>query len=174
MQRLVAISAICALAAAAPAAAQKRRSEPTPAPIQRLLDCRAIADVAQRLACFDRESRTVSESFARRDLVAFDRERVRSTKRSLFGLAIPNLGIFDDEEENEIKQIDSTVAGVGFNSEGGYIIRLADGSRWSQTDTKKLALDPRAGDKVVVKRGALGSYLLRVGKMPGFKVRRVN
>jgi hypothetical protein len=107
------------------------------------------------------------------ELVVFDRESVRETKRGLFGFSLPNLGIFGDEE-NEISQIEGTVVSFGFNADGGYIFRLADGSRWSQTDGKPLAVDPQNGDKVVVKKGALGSFTLSVAKQPGVKVKRIN
>ena len=99
----------------------------------------------------------------------------RKTKRGLFGFGIPNLGIFgDDDDEVEIKQIDGEIVSTGFNADGGYIFRLADGSRWTQMDGKPFALPPEAGDKVVVKKGALGSYILSVGKQPGVKVKRIN
>ena len=52
--------------------------------------------------------------------------------------------------------------------------RLADGSRWTQMDGKVLALSPRNGEKVVVKKGALGAYFLSVERQPGVKVKRIN
>jgi hypothetical protein len=36
-----------------------------------------------------------------------------------------------------------------------------------------LALDPRRGDKVIVKRGVMGSYFFKLGSQPGFKAKRV-
>jgi hypothetical protein len=50
---------------------------------------------------------------------------------------------------------------------------LVDGSLWTQTDDTPVALPPRHGDKVIVKRGTLGSYFLRLGNQPGFKVKRI-
>ena len=103
----------------------------------------------------------------------FDREGVRKTKRGLFGFSIPNLGIFGDDDGTEVKQIEGAIAGYGHNADGGYIFRLADGTRWSQMDDKVLAIPPRNGEKVVVKRGALGSYILALDKRPGVKVKRI-
>ena len=117
----------------------------------------------------------VGEAVAKRDLVVFDRESVRKTKRGLFGFGIPNLGIFgDDDNEVEIKQIDGEIVSTAFNADGGYIFRLADGSRWTQMDGKPIALPPQSGDKVVVKKGALGSYIMSVARQPGVKVKRIN
>lgn len=164
-----------AAALAAASAGQPTPSEATPAPIGRLLACRALTAAAERLACFDRETGAVADALVRRDLVAVDRDKVRSTRRSLFGFSLPKLGLFgDDDEADEIKQIDGVIAGVGRNRDGGFTFRLADGARWSQADGKPIALEPRAGDKVVVRRGVLGSYTLSVAGQPGVKVQRVN
>jgi hypothetical protein len=159
-----------------PAMAQKRSADgPPPAQISGLLECRNIADSAQRLACYDKAASVIDDAVSKKDLVVFDRESVRKTKRGLFGLSVPDLGIFGDEDNAvEVKQIDGEVVSTAMNADGGYIFRLADGSRWSQTDGKPIALPPEAGDKVVVKKGTFGSYILSVGRQPGVKVRRIN
>ncbi len=169
------IFAATMLCAAPAASAPKQPDGPPPAQVAAVLACRQLADSAERLACFDRAAATLGEAVSKRDLVVFDRESVRKTKRGLFGFAIPNLGIFgDDDGEVEIKQLDGVIAGLGHNSDGGFIFRLEDGSRWSQTDSKPFALEPRGGDKVVVKKGALGSYIMSVARQPGVKVKRIN
>ena len=158
------------------AAAQKRSADgPPPAQISGLLECRNIADSAQRLACYDQAASVIGDAVSKKDLVVFDRESVRKTKRGLFGLSVPDLGIFGDEDDAvQVKQIEGEIVSSAINADGGYIFRLADGSRWSQTDGKPIALPPEAGDKVVVKKGTLGSYMLSVAKQPGVKVRRIN
>jgi hypothetical protein len=170
------IFALCALglASAQAALAQKVKVGEPPAQIGKLLACRDIENADQRLNCFDRETRVVADALARRDLVAVDREKMSSTRRSLFGFPLPKLGIFGSDDGDEVKQVDGLIAGVGRNRDGGYTFRLADGARWSQMDGKPIALEPRAGDKVVVKRGLLGSYILSVAGQPGVKVQRVN
>jgi len=162
--------------AATPAALAKKPPEgPPPQQVTNLLACRSITDSTQRLACYDKNAATVGEAVAKRDLVVFDRESVKKTKRGLFGFSIPNLGIFGDEDNAvEIKQIDGKIASTAFNADGGYIFRLADGSRWSQIDSKPIALPPENGDKVVITKGALGSYFLSVAKQPGVKVKRIS
>lgn len=158
------------------ATAQKRLKEgPPPAQVTELLNCRGIADSAERLACYDKAATSIGDAVAKRDLVVFDRESVKKTKRGLFGFSIPNLGVFGDDDDGvEIKQIEGTVASYGRNADGGYIFRLADGSRWSQQDGKPLAIPPQNGDKVVVKKGTLGAYFLSVARQPGVKVKRIN
>jgi hypothetical protein len=161
--------------AASPATAQKNGADAAPpAQIERLLACRAQADPAKRFACLDRETNALAEAIARRDIVAVDRERIRSTRRSLFGMTVPRLGLFGGDEGEELKQVEGVLASAGRNRDGGYIFRLEDGVSWTQTDDKPIAIRPQRGDQVVVKRGALGSYILSVKGQPGVKVQRVN
>ena len=62
---------------------------------------------------------------------------------------------------------------AGELADGGYIVRLEDGSRWTQTDGKMIVASPRVGDKVVIKKGSLTSYFLSVNKQPSVKVKRI-
>ena len=175
--RAVGLFAVGAMAMLGPvaASAQKPGDGPPPGQIQGLLECRGIADSAARLACYDKAASVIGDAVSRKDLVVFDRESVRKTKRGLFGLSIPDLGIFGDEDDAvEIKQIEGEIVSTAMNGDGGYIFRLADGSRWTQTDGKPIAMPPESGDKVVVKKGTLGSYILSVARQPGVKVKRIN
>jgi hypothetical protein len=143
----------------------------TPRSVQTLLDCRSIADSAQRLACYDKAAGTVADAIAKKDLVLIDKERATAAKRSLFGFSVPDFaGLLGG---GDITQIEGTVAGYTNNADGGLTIKLEDGSVWTQTDDTPVALPPRRGDKVVVKRGTLGSYFFRLGGQPGFKVKRI-
>jgi hypothetical protein len=175
MRIALAAAGFVLLAAVSPASGQKGGTDsPPPAQIERLLSCRALAAATERLACFDRETKAVSDALARRDIVAVDREKMRSTRRSLFGLSLPKLGLFGDSGEEEVKQVEGVLAAVGRNRDGGYVFGVQDGANWSQTDDKPVAVQPRRGDKIVVKRGALGSYLLSVNGQPSVKVQRIN
>lgn len=161
------------LATSGASAKKPKEAPPPPAQFNELIACRAITDAGQRLACYDKTAATIGDAVAKQELVVIDKESVQKTKRGLFGFSIPNLGIFSDDE-NEINQVEGTITGYGHNADGGYIFRLADGSRWSQQDGKPIAIPPQNGDKVVIKRGALGSYILSLAKQPGVKVKRID
>jgi len=156
---------------AASAAARPREPAGTPAQVQRLMGCRAIAAADQRLACYDREAAAVDQAIASKNIVMVDKEKVRAAGRSLFGFSIPNFGgLFGGE--GEISQIEGTIKSTGRNPDGGWVITLNDGSIWSQTDDWP-GLDPRPGKKVMVKRGTLGSFWLTIPGGNGIKVRRI-
>jgi len=164
--------ALCAVAG--PAQAVAPAAKPIPGQIQRVMACRGITDSALRLECFDREVALVQSKIASKDLVVIDRAQAKVAKRSLFGFGGGGIGnLFGDDEADEIKEIVGVVASARRNAEGTWTIKLADGSTWTQTDDAEVALSPKAGAKVVVRRGALGSYKLSVAGQPGIKVRRI-
>lgn len=161
--------------AAAPAAAQRPGQE-RPEVLNRVVQCRAIAAEAERLACYDREVGALDQASATGELVAMDRSQVRRTRRSLFGLTVPNLGIFgdDNDDEEEASRIESTVRSASMNANGKWIIEIADGARWIQTDSRSLSFPPRSGQPIRIRRAALGSYLANVNNQTAIRMRRIN
>jgi hypothetical protein len=137
------------------------------------MSCRSLTDSAQRLQCYDREAAAMDQAIARKDLVMIDKARATAAKRSLFGFSVPDFGGLFGGDNDEVKEIASTVAGYAHNMGGGWVIKLADGSTWSQTDDAMLGLPPERGQKVVVHRGTFGNFFLRLNGQPGFKVKRV-
>ncbi len=145
----------------------------TPAAVQSLLDCRSVADSAQRLACFDKASQNLVDAMGKKEVVIIDKARANEAKRSLFGFSVPNFGALFGGGDDQVNQIESTVAAAFESGYEGWTIKLADGSTWAQTDGAPVALPPRRGDKVVIRRGTLGAYFVRIGSQPGFKAKRV-
>jgi hypothetical protein len=155
--------------------AVSRPAPPTgqPPSVQRLMSCRAIADSAQRLQCYDREVVGVDQAIAKKEVVMIDKAKATAAKRSLFGFSVPDFGGLFGGDDDQVKEIASTVTGFGRNADGGWIVRLADGSTWSQTDDAMLGLPPERGQKVVVHKGSFGNFFLRLNGQPGFRAKRV-
>ena len=173
MRNSLLITAVLAMTAASSANARGPVATGTPPSIQRLIGCRAIQDNAQRLACFDRETAAVDQAIAKKDIVLIDKAKATQARRSLFGFSIPDFGGLFGGNEDEVKEIASTVTTFSHDAYRGWVIRLADGSEWMQTDDAQLGLPPRKGDKVVVHRGSFGAFFLRLNGQPGYKVKRV-
>lgn len=168
----VAALACAAVAGAGTAQAARPVQVGTPAQVERLMACRALTAADQRLACFDRETTAMSQAIASKELVFVDREKARAASRSLFGFSVPSFGGLFGGGDEEIKKIEGTIKSTGRNAEGGWIITLADGSVWNQTDDWP-GLDPRPGKKVVVERGTFGSFRLMIPGQSGIKVKRI-
>ena len=171
MRNSMLLLAAIGLVSAGPATAARKVETGTPAQVQQLMACRAIAAADQRLACYDRETAAISQAITNKDLFMVDKEKARAAGRSLFGFSIPNFGgLFGNNDE--VSQIDGTIKSTGHNPDGGWTITLNDGSVWSQTDDWP-GFDARPGQKVIVKRGMLGSFWLSSPGKNGIKVKRV-
>ena len=159
---------------ATPVSAQRQPTE-RPQALTRVLDCRTIPSPEERLACFDREVAAMQAAEASRQLVVVDRQQLRSTRRSLFGLTLPSLGLFgDDNDDPEIvNEITGTVRTVSQNAYRRYTFTLEDGQRWAQIDGTDLGIEPRRGDPIRIRRAAMGSYLANVRGQTAMRVRRL-
>jgi hypothetical protein len=177
MSLRLAIAAAAILSLAAGASAQRPRpGEERPEVLSRVVQCRSIASAEQRLACFDREVAAMDAAQSSGELVAMDRQQVRRTRRSLFGLAIPDLGVFgdDNEDEEQESRIESTVRSATQNNLGKWIITIEDGARWIQIDSRGLNFPPRPGQPIRIRRASLGSYFANVNNQTAIRMRRIN
>ncbi|OYQ26011.1 hypothetical protein CHU93_12440 [Sandarakinorhabdus cyanobacteriorum] len=171
------------MAAGAATAADKPQKPPKapPAVVQKLLDCRSIADAGQRLACFDAGVAALASGVEKREVLVADKEDVKQAKRSLFGLALPSFNLFgkgdDDEKSDErgaLTEIEAVISAARQARPGFWSFTLDDGSTWVMTEAKSMRHDPRAGMKVRIRRAAMGSYLANVDGQIAIRVRRVN
>lgn len=171
MHRAPMLAAAFALAAA-PFAARAQETPPaTPEILRNLLNCRSIADDAQRLACFDSQAAAVAAAEQSREIVVYDRGDIEEAQRDLFGLQVPQIRLLGEADE-QLDRIETTITDV---SGGGYrpwVLRLADGTLWVQIDSEQLSRDPRAGHTIVVERAALGSFRAEINNMRPIRVRR--
>jgi len=164
---LIGVAAIAATTTAA-----KPRDRERPPVLRAVTQCRAVAEAAARLACFDRSVAALDEAETNKVVVVIDQQQVRETRRSLFGVSLPDTGLFGNG--NALPQIETTLTSASVDDAGRWSFVLADGARWTQTDDYIIARRPRANDTVIIKRAALGSFRLSVGGQPGVKARRQN
>lgn len=172
MKKLLPIVAIALLAGPALA-----KDPPKQSPLVGALEaCRAMTDPTQRLACYDKEAGALLAAAQTGDVAVVDKTEVRKARKSLFGFAMPNLPFFSgDDSANEVSDtLESTITKAGGIGYGKFRITIAEGNAvWETTETYGTMRDPRPGDKISIKRGPLGSYMLRIGNGRGVKGRRV-
>ncbi len=175
MKRFAIALALAALAATPLAAAKDKDSSP-PAIYRAVVDCRAIVDAAQRLACFDRTVGEMARASDAKDLVVIDRETIRETRRGLFGFSLPRIKLFGgggepEDEEDIVREIESTITGIRTASDGMPIFVIADGAKWKQTEGRNVY--PKVGDPIRIKAATLGSYMANVNKRSAIRVTRL-
>ena len=171
MKRLV---AFVLLAGAVPSiAAVPRAKDVAAAVLTELTSCKAIADNAARLACFDAATSKLAAATASGDVRIIDREDIRQTRRSLFGFELPKVAFFkgDDTAADTPSEIDTVIKSVAPSEFGRFAITMDDGAVWRTTEP--LPRDPRVGMPVHLKRGALGNYFMRVAAMRFVTAQRV-
>lgn len=137
--------------------------------------CRAVASTSARLACYDRQVARMESLVDSRQVVVLDRAEIQKTRRGLFGFNIPDLSFFKRSGKDipeEVNEITARVASASADGYGKYTVRLQDGAIWRTTEPVRTP--PVAGGEVTIRRAALGSYMMRVGKTRGVRALRVN
>ena len=146
MSNTASLSILCVLAALA--AALPAHADDAP-----WLRCRAINDPAARLACYDAvQAQPAAQAAA-------------SAAADRFGK--------DARRPDEVDQIRSVLPGRFDGWDPGQRFRLANGQVWQATDGSRGAYNLES-PKVLVRRGAFGSYLLEIeGVNQVIRVRRI-
>jgi len=162
------------LAAAIPPAAQakdKAATDRAPA-FQAVLNCRAIADGVQRLACYDAAAGKMGEAETHGELVVIDRDQASAAHREAFGLPMPSLSFITKAlTPDEVNRIEGVVDAARADINGRWTFTLEGGQVWRQI-SGDLYKAPKHGSKVVIRGGSLNSFLMNVDGQPSIKVHR--
>lgn len=139
--------------------------------------CRTLKVDTERLACYDAAISALDTAVANNEVYMVDKKQVRETRKTLFGLPIPSFGLFgegkgDGTSDDEVNELVSTITQVKRNADG-WVVTITEGSTWQQIDSADLALSPKVGGQVTIKKAALGAYKMNVGKQPAIKVKRI-
>lgn len=166
--RLV-LGILVSLIVAAPAMAQDRAKV-----LENVVDCRKIADSAERLACFDKTVAELDTAERQKDVVVVDKSQVREARRSVFGLKLPRIKLFGgDDAGTDIEEIESKVVSIDRQGDGRVMFTIEDGARWMQTDDSTV-VGVRPGNPVTLKRGTMGSFFAKFQGKTTVRVARVN
>lgn len=176
LRRAIAMLAAPALLLSPAAFAQDKKDAD---PFDPLRACRAISVDAERLACFDRVAASLVTAADEGDLSVVNREEVRKTRRTLFGFALPDLGIFgrsdkarEKDAADEVEVLNTTVASARTTADG-LEVTTAEGAIWLIGSPPRRLMTPRAGQSIELRRGSLTSYFMRINGQGGVKARRI-
>jgi hypothetical protein len=168
---------ILMMAAAAAVAAPAHNIAPSSQLITAVQACQNIKEDAARLQCYDRSVSALATANARGDVAVVDKQQMREARRSLFGFSVPKLPFFGNSKDKDVaeepKHLVTTVA--SFRSIGnGYVrVTITDPeSTWESTEATDL-FDVKAGQKVTIDHGAIGSYWMEIGANRAFHAHRV-
>lgn len=151
--------------------AQSAGSRTAPA-MQRLLDCRSLAETSTRLACYDAAAESLRLAEQTGEIVVVERQRVLETNRALFGFTLPDVSSLLGGERSQLDEVETTLERASYVAGAGWTFYLADGSTWRQIDTTSLQFRAIAGLPVKIRRAAMGSYMLKVANNPAVRAKR--
>jgi hypothetical protein len=159
---------------AAGAAWAAKPPPPATAPaVQNVLNCRSITDDTQRLACFDKSVAAMANAQKTGDLLAIDKAQRRAARHQVFGLPLTTLGFLDSgEKPEEINRITAKVKSASQIAGGKWVIKLDDGAVWRQIDDQELPDGAHPGSTVVISRGTMGSFFVKVDGQQAIKMHR--
>jgi len=140
-------------------------------------DCSQIADKTERLECFDRafpqqnavlpdvESTVISPSSSANSAdtvsktdteVPVQKENAAQADKKPNKRKISLGGLFDWKSQPEVE---TEIAAIRAGSKQRMVFRLANGQIWMQSTPR--ALPFKTGDKVTIKSGRIGGYIMR-------------
>jgi len=154
--------------------AQQSRDDLLDAMTRHIQICAEISDSQQRLACYDRTAPALVTASKSGEISIVDRGQLRQARRSLFGFSMPKIPFFsgDQSASDTPDQIEGTIKSAQDIGYGKYRLVLTEGNAiWETTDETNH--EPRSGQKIVIRRGPMGSYFLRINGQAGIKGRRV-
>ncbi|MEO5868211.1 MAG: hypothetical protein ABIS14_06265 [Sphingomonas sp.] len=124
--------------------------------------CRKLTQADPRAACFDRAALALQAAIDSKDVRILDRADIRLAKRTLFGFTIPRIGLLSSDGRDEFTELNTTVSSTRPAANNRYEIRLTDqeDAVWQTTDP--MNFPPRSGDKIRIRKGALGNYFMTV------------
>jgi hypothetical protein len=158
---------VSAAAVAAPS------QNPYPERFQAVIACRDVAAADARLACFDQATAALATAAQAGDIAVADKAQITEAKKGLFGFTAQNIKLFSAPDgRDDFDQIEDIVSSAEQLRGGQWSITLPNGAAWAQVDTATLAVDPKPGMKIIIRRAAMGSFLARLGNQPAIRVRR--
>jgi len=143
--------------------------------VQALAACKAQPDDAARLRCYDSAAAALTAATARGDVVVLDQAEVRTARHSLFGFSASRLPFFGGDRSGgeQSDELTAKIASARPIVGGKWQIKLEDGALWETTEASMTLDDPRPGNSLVIKRGPLGSYMMRIAGQRGLRSKRV-
>lgn len=169
---------LCAMAAAfsVSAGAQGRdAAELATSPIIGQLEaCQSISEDAERLTCFDREVVNLLGATRDGEVKVVATEAITDARKRLFGFSLPKIGLFGDGEEEELKNLTSTITKVRKVGRNEWYFWIEEGNAvWRMKNNSIGARAPKVGDPVEFKPASMNTYWIRVDGRNGVRGNRI-
>lgn len=157
---------------ALPAHAQEQTS---PQALTDVYACAATSDDTARLTCYDAAVGRLRAADQAGRVVAVDREQVATLERESFGFSLPALSSLlprrSPDERVEIESLEMMVTRVVRRADGKHHFLMDNGQVWTQVEAQP-AFNVDPGDRISIRRAALGAFMLSPEDGLAHRVRR--
>ena len=174
--RAIGLSVTMALMVCASEASAQPKARDRAVTVQKLMDCRTVTESAARLACYDTAAAALDVAEARGEIVVVEKEQMKAVRKQAFGFSLPSLSLFDRGEKGEaaepLDRITATLSGAYRSGSGKWVLELADGAVWVQTDTEALPRGAKKGSTVEIRKASMGSFFVNVDKQRAIRATR--
>jgi hypothetical protein len=163
------------LLAAAPALAASNPPAALPVTFSKLTACKAIVDRDARLECYDKATAALEQAIVSKEVLVTDKAQIKEARRGLFGFSLPKISLFgNDDAEEQANEIEATIARAKqMGRNGPWTIYLEDGAKWVQLDGDIFPI-PKPGQKIKLRKAAMGSYFANVNGQRAVRMKREN
>lgn len=143
-----------------------------------LQQCLQIADITERVACYDAIARArasgnpappPSGAAIQASTAAAP---AASRPREEFGLSDARREKARAPEMRQLDEIETRVVSIESIGAGYWQFVTTDGAIWRLAETRRSFRPPRAGDSVRIRSGRLGSFYLEADRQPSIRVVR--
>jgi len=180
MNKMLVLTAGLAISATYPLVAFTFASADTPtAPIYA---CADESDDAARLACFDAAVAALKASEEAGEVATVAVAEIEEAERDAFGLegeqavAAVSARIVPRRAEPpaELDEVTAGVVSITENNRGELIVTLDNGQVWRQSDSASVSISrKKPPETATVRKAALGSFRMKLGRASPFRVKRV-
>lgn len=156
------------------------------APLDNVYACAAKTDNAERLACYDAAVAGLKQAQTSGGVAVVARSQIEAAEKEAFGFSQPSLselarsankmpapGAAAAPPPQELDRVTLTVKALERRPDGTYRFTMENGQVWEQIDGNELGKTLRAPVTAEIKKGAIGSYMLKVGDRASVRVRRI-
>ena len=146
-----------------------------------LVGCATVESREEKLACYEKHVAVLDKAESDGEIILIDRDQTNQARRGIFGLSLPSLsGIFGGDKEGaahgrgKIDRLEAKIDRAYEQDNGRWVLILEDGAKWIQTDSEQIAIPPKAGQSILIRKAAMGSYFANVSGQRAIRVHREN
>ena len=153
------------------------------APLDKVYACAGKTDNAERLACYDAAVAGLKQAQTSGGVAVVSRSQIEAAEKEAFGLSQPSLSELarsaakspaaQGAPPKELDSVTLNVTAMLRRPDGTYRFTMENGQVWEQIDTYDLGRTLKAPATAEIKKGMLGSYMLKVNGRTAVRAQRI-